>query len=697
MTSVGIDLGTTNSAVARYDPELRRPVVLENSQAKRTTPSVVAVRRQKDGTEITLVGQPAVNAGASAVENVFSVKRLMGRTVGEAEVEQVRRRFGYRIDALSDSDATVTIRMGEDSRTPQDISAAILEKLRKDASMKLGRDVTRAVITVPAYFENAQRAATREAALAAGLVVGRLIDEPTAAAVAYGMDDPSTDGRRVLVYDLGGGTFDVSVLNMVIDDAGHGQFQVVGHGGDNWLGGDDFDDVIVQKVLAELQAEHGTAPPDDGAFRRLLKQMAEQAKLQLSEVEIGEVNVPAAFRLSDGGPLLDVWVELTRQEFEQGIAGMVARTMDEVDKVLAEGNFVADDITDVLLVGGSTLVPAVRAAVAARFGAGKVRSDVPAMECVALGAAVVAATAGVQCPGCDADNDPKATSCASCGQELDETVAAAPMTLYEQTALHLGIAAVDGEDTDVFVPIIPKGTPYPLKEPMKQMFTADRRGVRIPVHQGVHDVASRNRVQGVLEVTLPEGLEAGSEVEVSFNYDINCILTVAVAVPGTTFHQAKIIRPQAPAAPSDSPEDSRDELERTIDFTQGFVDHYGDYIEEFQIRRLRRRLTEAHESFDSQDPEQHQRHVDALHKDVDNSGLATNLYLADIAADRAAPDTAQQIRDTAEITRKAQREGNTPQRAQAERTLVELVRRELERPEGGATPAEASDLLRRRR
>ena len=223
MTSVGIDLGTTNSAVARYDPELRRSVVLENTQAKRTTPSVVAVRRLKDGTEMTLVGEQAVRAGASAVESVSSVKRLMGRTVGEAEVEQVRRRFGYRIDVLSDSDATVTIRMGEDSRTPQDISAAILEKLRKDASAKLGRDVTRAVITVPAYFENAQRTATREAALAAGLVVGRLIDEPTAAAVAYGMDAPSTDGRRVLVYDIGGGTFDVSVLNMVVDDTGHGQ------------------------------------------------------------------------------------------------------------------------------------------------------------------------------------------------------------------------------------------------------------------------------------------------------------------------------------------------------------------------------------------------------------------------------------------------------------------------------------------
>jgi molecular chaperone DnaK (HSP70) len=271
------------------------------------------------------------------------------------------------------------------------------------------------------------------------------------------------------------------------------------------------------------------------------------------------------------------------------------------------------------------------------------------------------------------------------------------MTLYEQTAQHVGIAAVDGEDTDVFVPIIPKGTPYPLREPMKQTFTADRRGVRIPVYEGVHDVASRNRVQGVLEVTLPEGLEAGSEVEVSFNYDRDRILTVAVSVPGTTFHWGETLRTQAPAVPSDSPEDSRDELERTIDFTQGFVNHYGDYIEEFQIRRLRRRLTDAHQCFDSQDPEQHQRYVDALHRDVDNSGLATNLYLADIAADRAAPDAAQQIRDTAEITCKAHREGNTPQRAQAERTLVELVRRELERPEGAATPAEASDLLRRRR
>ena len=697
MTSIGIDLGTTNSAMARYDAAPGRSEILENSQAQRITPSVVAVRRQKDGREQTLVGEPAVRAGTSVVETVFSVKRLMGRTVGEEDVEQVCRRFGYRIAPLSDDDATVTIQMGEHARTPQDISAAILEKLRKDATTRLGQEVSRAVITVPAYFENAQRTATRAAAEAAGLVVGRLIDEPTAAAVAYGMSDPSADGRRVLVYDLGGGTFDVSVLNMVVDDTGHGQFQVVGTGGDNWLGGDDFDDVIAQKVLAEVEAKHRTPAPEDGMFRRLLKQAAEQAKRQLSEVDVGEVGIPAAFRLIDGGPLIDVWVEVTREEFERGIGDLVARTMNEVDKVMADGNFVAEDITDVLLVGGSTLVPAVRSAVSARFGAGKLRAGVPPMECVALGAAVVAATTGVQCPACETDNDPEATTCASCGHELEGGVATAPMTLYEQTPMHMGIAAVDGEDLDAFVPIIPKGTPYPLREPMRQTFTADRRAVRVPVYEGVHDVASRNRLQGMLEVTLPEGLEAGSEVEVSFGYDQSRILTVAVSVPGTTFRQSETIRTQAPAPATANPDESRDELERTIDFTQGFVHRYGDYIEPFQVQRLRRRLTDAQEAAESRDPATHQQSVDTLHRDVDNCGLATSLFLADLAADRAAPDTAARIRETAEVARKAHREGQNPQRAEAERTLMDLVRRELERPDRGATPPEAADLLRRRR
>jgi molecular chaperone DnaK (HSP70) len=577
-------------------------------------------------------------------------------------------------------------------RTPTEISSLILSKVRRDVTKRLG-EVTHAVITVPAYFEVAQRAATRKAAEAAGLKVKRLIDEPTAAAIAFGMREGSTTGKRVLVYDLGGGTFDISLLQMVQDDNGRSHFQVVGAAGDNWLGGDDFDHLIVDKVLEQIRGQLGTEPPTDQRFRRALKEQAERVKWSLSEQDFAEVNIPGAFR-PDNGSWYDVYAEFTREQVNRMFASLVARTMALVDDVLAEGNFTAEDITDVLLVGGSTLMAGVREAVVGRFGVAKVRMDVKPMECVALGAAILAGTAtGLECPSCGSANDEEVESCQQCGHSLLGLESDDGIVIYEQTAMALGIAAVDGDNSDAFVEIIPRGTKYPLREPMKKMFTAAGRRVRIPVHEGVHEVASKNRVQGVVEVELPEGLEPNSDVEVSFNYDRDRVVTVMVRVPGTTFVQAVTLHPHVVEDRPPAADDAKEDLERTIDLVEDFLAKFDSYIEPFYRDRVKARLAKAKHAFIGSDGAEHRRFTGALLRDLETAGLATTLYYADLVVDQAKPADSERIRQTAKAVRDAHEQGNEARRAHAEKILRELTERELRKLAGG-TIADPSDLLR---
>ncbi|MGH3757670.1 Hsp70 family protein [Actinophytocola sp.] len=691
MKAIGIDLGTTNSVAAIHSPE-RPAYVLENDHAQTLTPSAVGVR-VKDGEERVLVGRPAVQGARTATSTIFSVKRLMGRTIGEPQVAEVRKRFDYEIVPTAEDDASVAIRMGTKVRTPAEISSLILRKIKQDAARVLGDEVTHAVITVPAYFEAAQRAATRKAAEAAGLVVKRLIDEPTAAAIAYGMREAGTEGRRVLVYDLGGGTFDVSLLQMIQGDNGKTQFHVAGVAGDNWLGGDDFDQKVIEKVLAEVRAEHGVEPPNDPAFRRALKEQAEVAKWQLGSMDVADVELGAAFRLPDNGPFVDIHVELTRAEFNQLVAPLVDRTMNLVDDVLREGNFTADDITDVLLVGGSTLTTCVREAVVSRFGAAKVRTDVKPMECVALGAAILAeGETGLECSACGSPNEEGVEACRECGHPLGATRDPS-YKIYEQTAMALGIAAIDGDNVDAFVPIIPKGTPYPLEEPMRKRFTASGRRVRIPVHEGVNPQASQNRVQGVVEAMLPEGLEPNSDVEVEFNYDGDRIVTVNVRVPGTTFNQRTSLRPQPIEQDTPSTDEAKEELERAIDMVEEFVGRYGVYIEPWQLDRVKRRLSDAKLAYRGADVDEHRRYVNLLYRDLDNCGLATTMYFADVVADRAKPADSERIRRSSQTVRDAHTSGNEARRAQAEQVLNELIQRELEKQTGGVV-TDMAELLR---
>jgi molecular chaperone DnaK len=693
--SIGIDLGTTNTVAAFRYPDRDVTEVLENSQAMSYTPSVVGLRTRRTGEEMIVVGQDAVDGAGNATCTVFSVKRLMGRAVSEPQIADVRKRFNYEIVPVAAEDPTAAIRMGGKVCTPTEISSIILSKVRRDAEKTLGDEVTHAVITVPAYFEVAQRAATRKAAETAGLKVKRLIDEPTAAAIAFGMREASTEGRRVLVYDLGGGTFDISLLQMIQDGDGRSHFQIVGSSGDNWLGGDDFDHVIVDRVLEEIRGELGAEPPQDQAFRRTLKERAEKVKWRLSEQDFAEVNIPAAFRMPPpDGPLVDVYVEFSREQVNRLFAPLVARTLSLVDDVLAEGNFTAEDITDVLLVGGSTLMACVRDAVVGRFGPDKVRMNVKPMEVVALGAAILAKTeTGLECPSCGEVNDDEVEACEKCGHSLLELASDDGIVIYEQTAMALGIAAIDGDNPDAFVEIIPKGTKYPLREPMTKMFTAAGRRVRIPVHEGVHKLASKNRVQGVVEVELPEGLEPNSDVEVSFNYDRDRIVTVMLRVPGTTFVQSETLHPQAPVDRPPAAEDHREDLERAIDVVEDFLVKFDSYIEPFHRDRMKGRLADAKQAFLGTDSNEHRRYSGLLLRDLEMAGLATTLYYADIVADRAEPADSERIRQTAQAAREAHEQRNEARRAHAEKILRELTERELRKLSGGAI-GDPSDLLR---
>ena len=461
MKAIGIDLGTTNSAVAVYDQVRNTAVIVGNSEGDTLTPSAVAIR-DRDGKEVLLVGKNAVNwAQREPKDTILSVKRLMGRDFADKAVADARKRLSYEIVPGPDDDPRAHVLLGGKTRSPSQISSFILRKLKQDAGQVLNEDATHAVITVPAYFRESQRAATREAGEEAGFVVKKIIDEPTAAAVAFGLHLNQDDQRRVLVYDLGGGTFDISILNVLRDADGHNQFQVLDFDGDNWLGGDDFDLAIVEKIVEWVKDHCGVDPSGDKKFLWLAKSQAEAAKRQLSQQSEADIVIAAAYRMP-GGVLVDVDMTITRNDFEALIEPSVEATMNLVRGALNRQDLSPDDITDVVLAGGSTLVPKVYRTVENQFGAAKVRRNVNPMECVALGAGILAGTLhGVECPSCGKANTEEAGTCADCGYSLASGQAIGDTGIYEVTGMALGIGAVRGAQQDVFVPIIKRGTPYP--------------------------------------------------------------------------------------------------------------------------------------------------------------------------------------------------------------------------------------------
>jgi molecular chaperone DnaK len=483
---IGIDLGTTNSCVAIM--EGTTPKVIENSEGARTTPSVVAY--QEDG-EI-LVGAPAKRQAVTNAKNtIFAVKRLIGRKFAEKEVQKDIGLMPYKIVKADNGDAWVDVRGKKIA--PQQVSAEILRKMKKTAEDYLGEEVTEAVITVPAYFNDSQRQATKDAGKIAGLDVKRIINEPTAAALAFGMDKKEGD-RKIAVYDLGGGTFDISIIEIAVVDKEH-QFEVMSTNGDTFLGGEDFDQRLIDYIVTEFKKDQGVDLKNDVLALQRLKEAAEKAKIELSSSQQTDVNLPYITADQSGPKHLSV--RITRAKFESLVEDLIERTIEPCRIAIKDAGVKLSDISDVILVGGQTRMPKVQDKVKEFFGK-EPRKDVNPDEAVAVGAAIQ-------------------------GGVLKGDVK--DVLLLDVTPLSLGIETLGG----VMTKLIKKNTTIPTKA--QQVFsTADDNQSAVTIHvlQGERDVASGNKSLGQFNLEgIPPSPRGMPQIEVTFDIDANGILHVS--------------------------------------------------------------------------------------------------------------------------------------------------------------------------
>ena len=499
---IGIDLGTTNSCVAIMDGDKSK--VIENSEGDRTTPSIVAFT--KDGSEV-LVGQTAKRQAVTNPENtLFATKRLIGRKFNDETVQKETKTVPFKIVEADNGDAWVEA--NGKKIAPPEVAARILSKMKQTAEEYLGEKVTEAVITVPAYFNDSQRQATKDAGKIAGLEVKRIINEPTAAALAYGIDKGKGE-RKVAVYDLGGGTFDISIIE-IVDVDGEKQFEVLATNGDTFLGGEDFDNRIINFLIKEFKSESGIDLSADTLAKQRLKDAAEKAKIELSSKQQTEINLPYVTADASGPKHLNI--SLTRAKLEALVEDLIVRTIEPCKIALKDAGLTTSDIHDVILVGGQTRMPKVQEEVKLYFGKDP-KKDVNPDEAVAVGAAIQAGVLS--------------------GNVKD-------VLLLDVTPLSLGIETLGG----VMTKLIEKNTTIPTKK--EQVFsTAEDNQTAVTIHvlQGERERASDNKSLGRFDLTeLPAAPRGMPQIEVAFDIDANGILNVTAKDKATGKEQKIVIK-----------------------------------------------------------------------------------------------------------------------------------------------------------
>src|SRR5436853_2994227 len=577
---IGIHLGTTNSCVAIM--EGGKPKVIENSEGARTTPSIVAYT---DNDEI-LVGAPAKRQAVTNAKNtLFAVKRLIGRKFEEGEVQKDIGLMPYRIVKADNGDAWVEVRGKKIA--PQQVSAEILRKMKKTAEDYLGEEVTEAVITVPAYFNDSQRQATKDAGRIAGLDVKRIINEPTAAALAFGLDKAGRKDMKIAVYDLGGGTFDISIIE-IADVEGEKQFEVLSTNGDTFLGGEDFDQRLIDYIVTEFKKDQGVDLSKDVLALQRLKETAEKTKIELSSSQQTEINLP--YITADQNGPKHLTMKITRAKFESLVDDLIQRTVEPCRIVTKDAGLKVSEMDDVILVGGQTRMPKVVDTVREFFGK-EPRKDVNPDEAVAIGAAIQAGVLK--------------------GDVKD-------VLLLDVTPLSLGIETLGG----VMTKLINKNTTIPTKA--TQVFsTADDNQTAVTIHvlQGERDLASGNKSPGQFNLTdIPPSPRGMPQIEVTFDIDANGILHVS-AKDKATGKENKIkiqassgltegeIQRMVKDAEAHAAEDkqarelvhARKQVEALVHSIRKSLKDYGDKLEAGEKERIEAALKDAEGSLKSED------------------------------------------------------------------------------------------------
>ncbi|SDN31260.1 molecular chaperone DnaK [Vreelandella arcis] len=599
---IGIDLGTTNSCVSVLDGDSAK--VIENAEGGRTTPSIIAYT--EDGE--TLVGQAAKRQAVTNPENtLYAIKRLIGRRFKDDVVQKDIKMVPYKITEADNGDAWVEVK-GQKMAPPQ-VSAEVLKKMKKTAEDYLGETVTEAVITVPAYFNDSQRQATKDAGRIAGLDVKRIINEPTAAALAYGMDKSRGD-KTIAVYDLGGGTFDISIIE-VADVDGETQFEVLATNGDTFLGGEDFDLALINYLVDQFKSDSGIDLSGDNLAMQRLKEAAEKAKIELSSAQQTDVNLPYITADNTGPKHLNV--KVTRAKLESLVDDLVQRSLEPCKVALKDAGLSASEIDDVILVGGQTRMPMVQQKAAEFFGK-EARKDVNPDEAVAVGAAIQGGVLG--------------------GDVKD-------VLLLDVTPLTLGIETLGG----VMTPLIDKNTTIPTKK-TQTFSTADDNQTAVTIHavQGERKQVSQNKSLGRFDLAdIPPAPRGVPQIEVAFDLDANGILNVSAKDKATGKEQSIVIKASSGLseeeidqmvsdAEAHAEEDKkfealvqlRNQADGMIHATRKTLEEAGDKATDDEKQSIETAITELEEATKGDDQELIQQKLDAL---TEASGqLAQKMY-----------------------------------------------------------------------